>query len=106
MAEPTRKYERIVCEFEVEVIDEIAMRSKLLEIDDDLADSDVARAVHSVVAPLIHEELEKFGVRWLGGSMFGRHVDENGDYPELTFPSMPGREPNGDLRDVPGGGAE
>ena len=102
MAEAARKFERIIWEFEVEVVDEVAMRSKLLELDDELAEGDVARAVGSILPALAHEILTKHGLRMLGGSILGRSVDDEGDYAEEILPRLPGRDEDGGLRATPG----
>jgi hypothetical protein len=37
------------------------------------------------------------GLKFVGGSIVPRHVDEKGDYTEFTLPRVPGRKDDGSL---------
>ena len=105
--QPAGRFKRLWMEFEVEVIDEMALRSFDLHLTGDakgnvtgLIDMDsnerVSFALGAVATQAWRAAQDATGIRWMGGTMPSvRYLDETGEYVEVTLPRMPNRRDDG-----------
>jgi hypothetical protein len=108
---PAGRFKRLWMEFEVEVVDEMALRSYDLHPAGDaqgnvtgLVDMDINErvgfALSTVAAQAWRAAENGTGIRWLGGSGPSvRWLDETGAYAEVTLPRMPSRRDDGKYDD-------
>lgn len=104
---PAGRFRRLWMEFEVEVVDEMALRSFDLHLAGDaegnvtgVIDMDsnerVGFALGAVATQAWRAAEDVTGVRWMGGTRPSvRHFDEAGEYVEVTLPRMPNRRDDG-----------
>lgn len=105
--QPEGRYKRLWMEFEVEVVDEMALRTFDLHAMGDgegntvgLVDMDVNERVGFALSQVMHEAIRsraaEIGVRSLGSSGPNvRYLDDDGQYSEFTLPKMPTRRDDG-----------
>lgn len=104
---PAGRFKRLWMEFEVEVVDEMALRSYDLHPAGDaegnvtgLVDMDINERVGfalSTVATQAWRAAEKStGIHWMGGTGPSvRWLDESGSYAGMTLPPLPNRRDDG-----------
>jgi len=104
---PSGRFKRLWMEFEVEVVDDMALQSFALSpitdahgevtgVADMSANQRVGFALRTIAAEAWREAEEVTGIRWLGGSGPSvRLLDETGAYAEMTFSRMPYRGNDG-----------
>jgi hypothetical protein len=109
---PAGRFKRLVMEFEVELVDEDALRAFDLHATADeqgnftgLLDMDVNERVGWAVSTVFGQAMQaaqaRTGIKWLAGSgPTVRLVDESGNYREKTYPPMPQRRDDGSYDDV------
>lgn len=104
---PAGRFKRLWMEFEVEVVDEVALRSFDLHLAGDaegrvtgLVEMDsndrVGSALGTVATQAWRAAENATGIRWIGASgPLVRYLDETGEYVEVMLPRMPNRRDDG-----------
>lgn len=103
---PMGRFKRLWSELEVEVVDEMALRSFDLHPTGDgegnmtgLIDMDINQRTSFAVNRIIMEALqaaeEQIGIRWLSGGYGVRPVDDANMYTKITLDAMPNRNDDG-----------
>lgn len=105
------RYKRLWMELEVEVVDELALRTFDLHTAGDadgnttgLVDMGVNKrvgfALSSIAAQAWRAAEAQTGIHWMGGSGPSvRYLDEDGNFAEFTMPAMPARRDDGSYDD-------
>lgn len=104
---PAGRFKRMWMEFEVEVVDEDALRAFDLHPTADengeltgVLDMDVNERAAFVIGRVMIEAMQAAegmtGVRWRSGRPQVRVVDETGNYQEMTSPAMAQRRDDGE----------
>ena len=106
-----RRYARLVYDFEIELTDALAARAHTM--DRDKAESGEARigaqpsdeeqilaSLNQVIATAAAMNRDK-GFKWVSGALHKRLVNEDGSYPSIVLPALPGRLDDGTVVDPP-----
>lgn len=108
---PEGRYKRLWMEMEVEVVDEMALRTFDLHPMGDgegnmvgLVDMDVNERVGYAISQVMHaalrERAAEIGIQWMGSSgPTVRYLGDDGQYTEMTLPKMPNRRDDGEVDD-------
>lgn len=99
------RFKRFVYEFEVEVTDANAVELADLSRSSDESDLDLVPEFGGQVRQVVQnslsiglEAMKQHGLKFLGGSLMNRPVDEDGNYLKMPLPSMSGRDEDGELK--------
>ena len=106
-----RRFARLVYDFEIEMTDAIAARAHTMDRDKDESgqarlgatseEEQIIASLNQVIATAAAMNRDK-GFKWVGGSLLPRPVDEDGSYPSLVLPALPGRRDDGSVVNPPG----